>query len=205
MKASKYILVASAVLALVGCSSDDAPDGASLYSTNCASCHGADATGAAPSNDKNIVGASASKINAAIGGGVADMSALSALSSAEIDAIVEHLASLRTSGKLENADVLTVTASATQVTLKDNNGQTIVAESESDEFTFNVSGLAVPFALKSLDENGLELFALYNGQVDAVEISVATDEALFKSAEIDELFEACEPESEACFEGIDFD
>ncbi len=63
------------------------PDGAALYDTNCAGCHGAGA-------NSTKVGADATRINNAITGNVGNMGFLSTLTADEVTAIADYLISL---------------------------------------------------------------------------------------------------------------
>jgi len=65
--------------------------GATLYATNCAGCHGADAKGAAPSNNTSVVGEGANDIKEAIGE-VSAMGSLSSLTDGQLADIAAWLA-----------------------------------------------------------------------------------------------------------------
>jgi len=73
--------------------SGDVTSGETLYTANCAGCHGADAMGAAGSNNKSVVGEGASDIEEAIGE-VTEMSSLSTLTVTEVEDIAAYLQSL---------------------------------------------------------------------------------------------------------------
>ena len=209
MKTAKLILSLFSIMLLGACASSEEPNGANLFSSNCVACHGAKADGVGGSSGKNIIGKTAAQINQAINGGVADMSVLRGLTSAEVDAIAAYLATLQTSSKLSKVSVV-ISGSVQvdqdpsgQVVLKDNSGQLVELEIESGEFVFDSKELQSPMLIKYVDDQGRVLFSLSDGFDQSVEISPATDEAILQYADAEKMFDSCDEDSDACFDVLD--
>lgn len=209
MKTVKLILSLFFIMLLGACASSEEPNGANLFSSNCVACHGAKADGVGGSSGKNIIGKTAAQINQAINGGVAEMSVLRGLSSAEVDAIAAYLATLQTSSKLSKVSiVIDGTIQDDQdvsgvVDLKDNSGQFVELEIENGEFVFDSATLRSPVLLKFVDDQGSVLFGLSDGQDQSTVISPATDDAIQQYVDAEQLFDACDEMSDGCFDVLD--
>lgn len=209
MKTAKLILSLFFNMLLSACASSEEPNGANLFSSNCVACHGAKADGVGGSSGKSIIGKTAAQINQAIDGGVADMSVLRGLTSAEIDAIAAYLATLQVSSKLSKASVvINGTIQDDQdvsgiVVLKDNSGQFVELGIENGEFVFDTATIQFPVLLKYVDDEGRVLFGLSDGQNQSIEISPASDEVIQQFVYAEQLFDVCDEMSDGCFDVLD--
>ena len=210
MKMVKLIFSLFLLLLLGACATtEEELDGQTLFSTKgCSGCHGSDATGIV-GKGRDIRGESAATITAAINGKVSQMSGLQGVSSAEIDAIAEYLATLQASSKLSKVSVVINGAIQNDselsglVVLKDSSGQLVELEVENGEFVFDSSTLQFPVLLKFVDDQGDVLFGLSDGQDQNIEISPATDEVIQQYADAEQLFDTCDEDSDACFDVLD--
>lgn len=196
--------VAVVVVALItACgTAEEGDEGKSLFSSKgCTNCHGEGAVGVAnlgpPIND-------GTKNADNVRGAIANVGAMSdyqgALTDEEIDDIGEYLDGLGASSKLTKvAGRLTVNTYPGVVVVKDSTGKTRTVESDTDNFDVDVAGLSLPFMLVHIDEDEQALFAMTDGSTTEVDISPATDEALYEKADVGELFDACEEGSVDCF------
>lgn len=164
-----------------------APDGQTLFVQKCSTCHGTDALGGTLARI-SIVGKTAAEITTAIAT-IPNMSSLSALTAAEIQAVADYLATLVT-GVTRFGD-----SGWSKVSLLGDNGTIIGTQSDliSGRYSVDVSELSGSILARAYFPNdGVTLYG-YSIKAGVLNITLLTDQIVKASLSGEQL--------DACFEG----
>lgn len=198
-----YFISFIGIFFLSACELEQSPDGPSLFSDNCADCHGPSGAGGI---GPNIQGKTGTQIKSAIAT-VNRMSHLQGkLSEDEINAISDFLASSNAtskplSSKVISGKILPVLNVPGDVHLKDNIGNNRYATVEDGSFQINTEGLQLPYMLKYSDTTGRIYYSMVYSHTQEVNVSGDDSSNLTETLNASFLFESCTASPINCFTG----